>query len=222
VKFRRKGIKINAIKTMLINPASSYSPGRDYGWINTLVSSTVTDWLEPKTKDLILDYLVIREGYKSWAITGLSDYSYLITPAFKALEGTLIQIAKNLGFKLEDYGYKIGVVFNEENLEKFYNDTLDKLDSLTEENKLDIQQWLNNARRLLRHLRHSPAHYSGEVKESYNKAFFVGDQILFTINEMCLSLLNNNILKPEKHIKPTITRGEPTRWTKIPKSRANQ
>ncbi len=180
---------------MLIAPSNVFSPDffQKKTWLLAILDAKVINWLDEDVKDLLLDYIAIRKGYENYAIGGLKDYSYLITPAFKALEGTLIQIAKRLGFNLEKYNFQIGVVFSEENLEKFYNEVLNKIDKLAEEQKLDIQQWLNNARRLLRHLRHSPAHFGGEKKENHNKAFLTGDQILFTINEMCLSLITSGV-----------------------------
>lgn len=189
---------------MLVSPKNIFSPGRNFQWLSDLMDQKVIDWLDIKTKNLLLDYLVLRKSYEEYAIgkESITDYSYLITPAFKALEGTLIQIARELGIDLEKYKFKIGVIFSEENLETFYNETLDKIENLSEENKLDIQQWLNNARRLLRHLRHSPAHYQGEVKENFNQAFMTGDQIIFTIKEMCLSLLNSGIIKENNQVKP--------------------
>lgn len=178
---------------MLIQPGQQYNPGRNSSWLTTLIDPQVTNWLDDKTKSFLLDYLMIREGYKSWGVVGLTDYSYLITPAYKALEGTLLQIAESLNFDVNKYNFRIGVIFSEESLEKFYNDVLEKISDLAKEEKIDVEQWLNNARRLLRHLRHSPAHYNGELKDSWNKAFLLGDQILFTINEMCLSLLNSKV-----------------------------
>ncbi len=156
----------------------------------------VISWLYPKTKELILDYLAIKNS--SLVVNNLSDYSYLVTPIFKALEGSLLQIGEDLGFDFEKYSFKIGVVFSEENLENFYNDVLGKIEELSSEHKSDIQMWLNDARRILRHYRHSPAHYSGETKNSYEEAFSSGDHIFRIINEMCFSLLDSGIFKTIK------------------------
>lgn len=158
--------------------------------------SSVISWLYPKTTDLLTDYLAIKNSGQ--VISGLSDYSYLITPVFKALEGTLMQIGKDLGFNLDAYNFKIGLVFNDDNLEKFYDDVLSKIEELDKDNKTDIQMWLNDARRLLRHFRHSPAHYSGDPKKSWDSAFSTGDHIFRIIDEMSYSLLQSKIFEKLK------------------------
>jgi len=153
----------------------------------------VVYWLNPRIKNFLIDYMCIKKGAEDFGISGLSDYSYLITPAFKALEGTLLKIGGELGFDLAKYKFRVGVVFSDENLDKFYNDVLDKIDNLTAEKKVDIKQWLNNARRILKSLRHAPAHYEGEVKDNWTKAFLSGDLIISTINDMCKTLLDNDL-----------------------------
>ena len=177
------------------SPKDPWNPGRPERPLDECLNQKVKLWLDAKVKDLILDYAIIQEHFYEHGIGvgNLLDFSYLITPAFKALEGTLIQIAKGLGFDLEKHRYRVGVVFDEDRLERFYEDVLNKLETIGEEQKLDIRQWLNSARRLLSHMRHAPAHFQGERKESYTKAFQTGDAIIFTINEMCRSLLEAGV-----------------------------
>lgn len=184
---------------MAIIPSTSKSRGsEELHDLGNLFKDKVRAWLNSPIKELILDYLTIKNSHKVFAVSDLSDYSYLITPAFKALEGTLIQIAEEIGFDLEQYQFKIGVVFSDESLEKFYEDILDKIEELDEEYKSDIQMWLNDARRILRHFRHSPAHFMGEAKKSWEEAFSVGDHILRIINEMCYSLIKSEIFQKAK------------------------
>lgn len=153
----------------------------------------VVMWLDEKIKEFLLDYLNIKYFSKDYGVDNLSDYSYLITPAFKALEGTLMQIGGELGFDLNKYKYRVGVIFSDENLEEYYKDVLDKITHLTEENRVDIKQWLDNARRILKSLRHTPAHFNAEIKDNWNKAFLSGDLIMSTVNEMCYTLIKNRI-----------------------------
>ena len=184
---------------ILPTPKECANPGRPLPELNEVLHPSVTEWLPVKVKDLILDYLIIKASFMEHGIgnSSLSDFSYLITPAFKALEGTLLQIAEQLGFPLKEVNYKVGVVFSEEQLEKYYRDTLDKLESLAIEKRLDVKQWLDNARRILHHMRHAPAHYRAEGKKTYTAAFQTGEMILGTINEMCRSLLAAGLLKPD-------------------------
>lgn len=150
---------------MAISPAQIKEMGQEeLNDLSSLYKSEVLSWLNADIKQLLLDYLTIKNSYKQFGLRRLSDYSFLITPAFKALEGVLIQIGEELDFDLEKYNFKVGVVFSDDNLEKFYEDVLSKVESLEEEHKSDIQMWLNDARRILRHYRHSPAHYLGEKR----------------------------------------------------------
>ncbi len=181
---------------MPILPNQTYGKGTPENTdVMLLFKPEVYNWLHEKTRLLITDYFTIKNSYQHYGVSGLSDYSFLITPAFKALEGTLIQIGNELGFDLKNAEHRIGVVFNEENLSKYYQDVLSKIESLDAENKEDISMWLNDARRLLRHFRHSPAHYNGETKDSWVIAFSTGDHILRIIHEMCLTLYKSKLIK---------------------------
>lgn len=153
----------------------------------------VISWLNYRISGFLIDYESIKSAAQDFCIEGLSDYSYLITPAFKALEGTLLEIGKELGLNIEKYKHKIGVIFNEDNLEKYYSEVLDKIEHITKENKVDIKQWLDGAKRILKSLRHTPAHYEGEAKDNLTKAFLSGDLIISTINEMCHVLIQNRL-----------------------------
>ncbi len=180
---------------MLIKPASSrsYYNCEHKSVLSSIMYPEVVSWLNPKISGFLIDYMNIKASASDFMISGLTDYSYLITPAFKALEGTLLEIGKELGFDMAKYKFKIGVVFNDENLDKYYEEVLDKIKELSEEKRVDIKQWLDNARRILKSLRHTPAHYEGEVKENWTKAFLSGDLIINTINEMCHTLIQNNL-----------------------------
>lgn len=162
--------------------------------LRQFIDIKVRDWLNDRIRGLLLDYLNIKYVSKGSAVGGLHDYSYLIMPAFKALEGTMLHIGLKLGFDIEKYQYKTGRIFSEENLEKYYADVLDKITTLDEEKRLDIKQWLDNVRRILKSLRHNPAHYNGEWK-TFEKAFLDGDMILSTINYMCLALIESKIFE---------------------------
>ena len=155
---------------------------------------TVVNWMGVKQKGLLLDYFNIKHAWNDYALAGLSDYSYLVTPAYKALEGVLIQVAQELG--LPGPEWKVGAVFSDENLAKFYGDVLDRIQGLSREAKEDAQLWLNDVRRILKHFRHSPAHFLGEGQPNGNQAFLLGDRIVSNINELCLTLVRANLIGP--------------------------
>lgn len=187
---------------MPFSSKTTYHPksGDRLQWLYLVFHKETIEWLEDKVKDLLMDYLTIQESSKQMGTGDLSDYSFVTTPAFKALEGTLIQIAKELGFEAEKYRFKIGVVFDDKNIELFYEDVIKKIENITNEQKLDIKIWLNDIQKKLKHFRHSPAHFTGEGKSNYAQAFMLGDQILADINELCYVLITSGLLKiPEKN-----------------------
>jgi hypothetical protein len=160
---------------------------------SSILDPDVNAWLEWGILDLIRDYYLIREHFYEHAIgAGISDYSYLITPAFKALEGTLLQVANRLGLNLEKSSYRIGWILSKENLDKFCTDVLDRVKTLTQEAKMDIRTSLEQARLILKPMRHIPVHYQGESKKTFTKAFDVGDAIIVALNSLVGNLIKNN------------------------------
>ena len=179
----------------MLKPMSKLgSWSRDHATLDKHIGTQTRIWLDDKTKELLLDYVNIKYVVSNGGyVDNVHDYSYLIMPTFKALEGTTLQIGRELGFDIEKYKYKTGIIFNEENLEKYYEDVLNKAEDLDEEKKLDIKQWLDGIRRLLKSLRHNPAHYNGDVK-LFEQAFIEGDTILFNIKNICLAFIESDLV----------------------------
>ena len=100
---------------------------RDPNHLDKFIDHKVRIWLDEKIKMFLLDYVNIKYISQSYYIGNIFDYSYLIMPAFKALEGTMLQIGEQLGFDLEKHKYKTGVIFSEGNLDKYYKEVLDKI-----------------------------------------------------------------------------------------------
>ena len=178
-----------------MDPKICINPGRTDHDLSENFSTEVGAWLPAKVLDLLRDYFVIRRAFFEYGIGNgsLSDFSYLITPAFKALEGTLLHIAQNLQFDVEKYRFRVGWIFRQEELDRFYSDVLVRLGELSREERLEIETWLNNARQILQHLRHTPAHFLAEPQHPYARAFQTGNAIVFSINEMIRSLLASGI-----------------------------
>lgn len=167
---------------------------RDVSALDKFISNPVRIWLDDKTNQLLLDYLNIKYcSGKGCVINAIYDYSYLIMPAFKALEGTMLQIGRELGFDLEKYDYSVGGIFSQENLNRYYDEVFDKIKTINENKKLDIKQWLDNSRRILRSLRHNPAHYGGDTK-GFEEAYIDGEAILFTIKNIVLAIIDTGLV----------------------------
>jgi hypothetical protein len=174
--------------------------------LDSLMDTPVIDWLQTKQRELLIDYVNIKYCWNDYGISDLSDYAYLVAPAYKALEGVLIQIAKELG--LPDRPYRIGAVYDEDALDKFYADVLDRIGKLTLTERQDVKLWLDDAQRILKHYRHSPAHFQSESKTHWDRAFQLGDQIVHVVNQMCGTLLGAGLIgkrpKPPEERTATI------------------
>lgn len=178
-----------------MDPKVCVNPGRSDQDIIDHLGAGVVAWLPTKVRDLLRDYFVIKRAFLEHGIgnTSLYDFSYLITPAFKALEGTLLHIAEELRLDTEKSRFRIGWIFKQEELDRFYVEVLDRLEDISTEERLEIRVWLNNTRQILHHLRHTPAHYLAEPKHPHTQAFLTGDTIVFTIKEMITSLLSSGV-----------------------------
>lgn len=98
---------------MIIQSASNFAWSTNTQDLKRFMEDGAVDYLNEKTRGFILDYVNIKEGYRNQGIAHLTDYSYLIAPVFKALEGTLIQIAEDLAIDSGKASHKIGTVFSE-------------------------------------------------------------------------------------------------------------
>lgn len=109
---------------------------------------------------------------------GFHDYSFITAPAYKALEGFLLQIAKDL--KLPSAGnsnFAGSYYFDEGKIDKHVDKLIKELEQSTEKStklskyeKQDIKDKVKEMKSFLRHYRHSPAHYFGEPVEKLEKA----------------------------------------------------
>lgn len=187
-----------------MNP-SVFEPGRPslQDALNRVFSGKVFDSLDEGVRECLLDYMALRRASGDYIVgpNSMSDYSYLIVHAFKALEGFLLQVARNLGIDPKEYDYKIGQMLQEENVERLYKDIISKLEKVDKEKKLDIKIWLNNARIMLKSYRHTPAHYLGAKIPTYEKAIHSGDYILETIDRMGIGLLEAGLLKKSQDLE---------------------
>ena len=178
------------------------------------LNENVVRWLPVKVRNLLADYLRLKANATSLEKAGFYDYSFLMTPAFKAFEGTLIKVGEELGLNIDKKPHKISVgsILNEDNLEKFYTEVLDKIDSLEKEKKEDIKEWLSNARRYLKSLRHTPAHFLGDIQDTRNKAIMSADTILKTINELCGSMIDNGLFPSIKKEEERKAKEQTKKW----------
>ena len=141
-----------------------------------------------------------REGRSSIPSHGnmnYYDYSFMIIPAFKALELWIINIAPHLGVteKLiagaKEHG-RFNSFLNDDNIEKLVRAVSKKL-SLQATNKRDLRQSLGALNAYLKNLRHTPAH-CGLTISSPDKANIYFNEIVGAIDRLTAHLIKDGII----------------------------
>ncbi|KPJ56024.1 hypothetical protein AMJ49_05885 [Parcubacteria bacterium DG_74_2] len=107
-----------------------------------------------------------------------NDYSFFTAPAYKALEGFLFQIAKDLSLPSSSSNKLAGsYYFDETKIDKHINKLLKELEKAAEsESKLsvyekkDIKDRVKEMKGFLQHYRNAPAHFYGESVDTIEKA----------------------------------------------------
>jgi hypothetical protein len=130
-----------------------------------LSESTIT-YLKEQGKDILewfwdsqklIDQFKVNDGQ-------MSDYSFLIAPAYKGLEKWLLITAPYLGVpqniidKATKTG-KLGLFLQEEPMQAFLDDVLSKLDKTTDKKK-ELRSFAQSLHSTFKTFRHNPAHSS--------------------------------------------------------------
>ena len=142
-------------------------------------SRDVLLYLEEKIMNHLLDSITLDfPGLNLSAQTNgrFNDYSFLTAPAYKALEGFLFQIAKDLNLPSSRNNNVGGYYFDEQKRDKQIDKLLKELENRAESSKLstyekrDIKDRIKEMKGFLQHYRHTPAHFFGEPIETVEKA----------------------------------------------------
>lgn len=130
--------------------------------------------------------------------TSYYDYSFMLTPAFKALEYWILNIAPFLGVNekliqdARDYG-KFNTFLNDESIQKLVKAVSKQL-SLKAERSREMRQSLEALNSYLKNLRHTPAHCSSTISEP-EKAVTNFHEIVGGINRITGLLIKEGVLK---------------------------
>jgi len=165
------------------------------GYLAMAENQQILKWLD--------DSLYLAQEVKSYhsiagAIIAYYDYSFIITPAFKALEKWILIIAPHLGVSenmikdAEDYG-KFSTFLNDEAIEKIFKKVVKQLDIKAEEKKT-LRASMHALSAYLKNLRHTPAHCA-TIVESNEKAENTVRQIIGAINDLTANLLRDGVLQ---------------------------
>lgn len=150
----------------------------------------VTMWLRDAFR-LVEQYKGSRDFY---------DFSFAITPAFKALEEWLLIIAPMLGVPptiVEDArrSGNLGSFLKDDQIEKFIVSSLRKLE-MAARTKKHLRTAVQSLNSYLRDFRHTPAHSTNTI-DSGHQAEMVVFQITGAINDLTRNLLEAGVLKSE-------------------------
>lgn len=110
------------------------------------------------------------------------DYSFMIAPTYKAYEGYLGFIAKELQLPVEDFKHHIGGLYDWDRLEKDKKNILEKLKGKLGDDRDSKERW-SLLNMILRQYRHNPAHFYGDLINSYEQAENYVKTIYSTINK---------------------------------------
>ncbi len=127
----------------------------------------------------------------------------MTAPAYKALEGFLFQIARDLNLASSGNEKLAGsYYFYEEKIDKYIDKFLKELEENTQNQiklskyeKQDIKDRIKEMKDFLQHYRNTPSHYFGELIDTIEKAHRNIMIIYGTIDNTTQILIKANLLK---------------------------
>lgn len=164
-------------------------------FLNEVVTSNCRDYIPEVSRRLIFDWYQLNEYFK-----GLSpeekfyDWSFMVLPVAKAIEGILYKIAKDL--KLVHGNENVGSYFSDDNIESKFSEIETSILSGEKDIKKssEIKAKLSSLKAFLKIYRHEPLH-DGKVIESFNRAEAHGKAALYTIGIIMEDLLSIGVIK---------------------------
>lgn len=152
-------------------------------------------YLDEKIINHLFDSIIFKNSHL-YLRTRLNDYSATTAPAYKAFEGFLFQLAKDLNLPSSGNPNFVATYFDEEKvdqtIDKLVNELeakTDEMDKLSKEEKMQIKDTVKEMKRFLLHYRHTPAHFHGEMIDTPEKANQNILSIYRIINETVKTLL---------------------------------
>ncbi len=152
---------------------SVFGKARDHQPINEINNNfdqNVLYYLGEKVINHLADSLVLEKLFQGQSRGQFNDFSFFTAPAYKALEGFLFQIAKDLDLPSSRNSNLAGsYYFDEDKIDKHIdkllkelNETTDKEKKLSTYEKRDIKDRIKEMKGFLQHYRNTPAHFYGE------------------------------------------------------------
>ncbi|MBI2097342.1 MAG: hypothetical protein HYT46_00160 [Candidatus Vogelbacteria bacterium] len=146
--------------------------------LDSTFDQTVLFYLSEKVLNHLMDSMCIHKVLRDRGDLYFNDYSFATAPAYKALEGFLFQVAKDLALPSSGNNDTAGAYyFDEEKIDKHVDKLLKELEKkadatakLTTYEKRDVKDRIKEMKSFLRNYRHTPAHFYGESIDTTAKA----------------------------------------------------
>lgn len=145
--------------------------------LQVLFDQDVLFYLSERVINHLLDSLTLNKYIHS-NINDFNDFSFFTAPAYKALEGFLFQIAKDLKLPSSGNNNLAGsYYFDEGKIDRHIDKLFKELEKIAENNKKfsiyekrDIKDRIKEMKGFLQHYRNTPSHFYGEAVDTIQKA----------------------------------------------------
>jgi hypothetical protein len=161
------------------------------------------NYLDEAIINHIGDSISLLELWQPNYSSQFNDFSFLTAPAYKAFEGFLFQIARDLKLPSAGNVKFAGTYFDEDkvdeaidNIIKEIEEKADNTKALDKEQTQFIKDMVSEMKRFLVHYRHTPAHFLGDSINSLEKAQQNIMSIYRIINETTKTLLRAGLIEP--------------------------
>jgi anaerobic selenocysteine-containing dehydrogenase len=162
-------------------------------WLNKAVGKSQASYIPEDCRKLIFDAKILDDLTESIGTeTRFFDYSFLVAPVYKAIEGILWKIANEL--KLVHGDGQLGIFFDEDNVEK--NIDLISENVLSKSKKAVVSHQLSELKTFLKRYRHLPAHY-GSRFDTMESARLATNSSLHNISCLLKDLIELGLIKIE-------------------------
>lgn len=159
-------------------------------WLSKTIGWKESRYLPEDCRKLIYDWIVLIDFVGSnQSELNFYDYSFIIAPMYKSIEGILWKIATDLGLVKQDS--ILGNFFDEDHIKKLHP----KIDGskLTRTKKAEVKNELSELKVFLKRYRHNPAHY-GSRFSSLEEAKIASHSALHNIKCLIQDLLAGELI----------------------------
>lgn len=124
------------------------------------------------------------------------DFSFVVSPAYRAYEGFLFLLAESLGLKRkQEIIQNIGRIYNDDEIYQLKKEIITETGKKLDNKDKDLLGIVSELKRVLELYRHNPAHYYGDRIDTLEKASNYGRTVLNVINLTTKTLIQKGYLR---------------------------